>query len=115
MHACCGSENLGFLHNSLDLRNLMNEKDLKDKEYHLNMTGMYIRSLGCASQSMGIVEAGFQNMKKVSVLLDRQSPACPAADPPLEPMPNITRQAIAYALALAMLCVCYSYNESTNL
>jgi hypothetical protein len=65
-----------------DERKRLDRQGVQSLEYG----GMYVLSRVCASQSMGIVGAGFKNMKAVrhGVLLDRQFPAsaCPAVDPP---------------------------------
>jgi hypothetical protein len=44
-------------------------------------------------------------------MLQRRFPALPAADPPLQTLPFITRQTVAYALSLVMSCVCYACND----
>ncbi len=60
---------------------------------------------------MGIVAAGFINLKALDVMLRRRFPALPAADSPLETLPYFTRQTVAYALSLVMSCVCYACND----
>ena len=44
-------------------------------------------------------------------MLQRKFPALALADPPLETLPYITRQTVAYALSLVMSCVCYACND----
>ena len=78
---------------------------------HLNMASMYILFRVCSSQSMGIIGAGFKNLKALDVMLQRKFPALPLAEPPLLALPYITRQTVAYALSLVMSCVCYACNE----
>ena len=98
---------------SFDLRTLLDEENLEDKEYQLmNTVGMYILTRVCTSQSMGIIGSGFKNLKSLRTMLAKRFPALPDADTPLESMPYITRQTVAYALSLVVACVCYSYNDT---
>ncbi len=78
---------------------------------HLNMASVYILCRVCSSQSMFNVGAGFKNLKALDVMLQRKFPALPAADPPLETLPYIIHQTVAYAISLVMSCVCYACND----
>jgi hypothetical protein len=111
-HKRVDAENIGILPNSIDLDTVLMQEDLSKYPFvHLNMPGMYILYRFCSSQSMGIVGAGVKNLKALHVMLQRRFPALPAAEPPLETLPYITRQTVAYALSLVMLCVCYAFND----
>ncbi len=111
-HKRVDAENISFLHHSIDLNTLIEPEDLSNNPFvHLSMPGMYILYRDCFSQSMVIVGAGFKNLKALNAMLQRRFLALPAADPPLQTLPYITRQTVAYALSAVMSCVCYACSD----
>ena len=97
------AENLGVLPDKFDLCWLMEEDDLPSKEYvFLNGCSMYILSKLAASQSMGLIASGFKNPKEARLMLSKRFPALPDAEHPLDRLPYITPQTIAYALVLLL-------------
>jgi hypothetical protein len=113
MTLLCGAENIGYLPGVINLANIYADDDeIRNQEYvHLNMASMYILARVTSSQCMGLAGSGFKNMKASRTMLARRFPALPDADPPLEALPYITPQTVAYALSLVMSCVCYSVND----
>jgi hypothetical protein len=58
------AENIGCQTDSVDLSKLMEDDDLKHSDYtYENLTAIYILSKLAASQSMGLLESRFKNMK----------------------------------------------------
>jgi hypothetical protein len=74
----------------------------------MNVVTAYILSRLAASQSMGIIGAGFKSPKHAVAMLSKRFPAVPDADVPLGTLPYITRQTVAYALSLVVSAVSYS-------
>ena len=113
MTLLCGAENIAYLPGVINLENIYADDDeITKQEYHfLNMPAMYILARVTSSQCMGLAGSGFKNMKASRTMLARRFPALPDADPPLEALPYITTQTVAYALSLVMSCVCYSVND----
>ena len=74
----------------------------------MNVVPAYILSRLAASQSMGIIGAGFKSPKHAVAMLSKRFPPVPDADIPLESLPYITRQTVAYALSLVVSAVSYS-------
>ncbi len=106
-HKRLDAENVGFLPQSTNKENLPNEEYLSSLPFvHLKMASMYILYRVCSSQSMDIIGAGFKNLKALDAMLQRTFPALPFADPPLQTLPYITRQTVAYALSLPRHVVC---------
>jgi hypothetical protein len=113
MTLLCGAENIGYLPGVINLENIYADNDeiTKQQYVNLNMPAMYILARVTSSQCMSLVGSGFKNMKASRTMLARRFPALPDADPPLEALPYITTQTVAYALSLVMSCVCYSVND----
>ena len=113
MTLLCGAENIAYLPGVINLENIYADDDeITKQEYaFLNMPAMYILARVTSSQCMGLAGSGFKNMKASRTLLARRFPALPDADPPLEALPYITTQTVAYALSLVMSCVCYSVSD----
>ncbi len=87
-----------------------------EQEYtYLNMAAilvaMYILVSVSSSQCMGLLGSGFNNLKSARTMLARRFLALPYAHPPLDALPYITQQTVAYALSLVISCVCYSVND----
>ena len=83
-HKRLDAENIGFLPQSTIMEHLHNEEYLSSLPFvHLNMTSMYILVRVCSSQSMGIIGAGFNNLKALDVMQQKRKnvPALPFADP----------------------------------
>ena len=108
-----GAENIGFLPSVINLANIVEDPaEVTEQEYtHMNMASMYILARVATSQCMGLVGSGFKNMKASRTMMARRFTALPDADPPLDALPYITPQTLAYALSLVMSCVCYSVND----
>ena len=113
MTLLCGAENIAYLPGVINLENIYEDyEEITKQEYaFLNMPAMYILARVTSSQCMGLAGSGFKNMKASRTMLARRFPALPDADPPLEALPYITTQTVAYALSLVMSCVCYSVND----
>jgi hypothetical protein len=113
MTLLCGAENIGFLPSVINLANIVEDPaEVTEQEYtHMNMASMYILARVATSQCMGLIGSGFKNMKASRTMLARRFPALPDADPPLDALPYITPQTMAYALSLVMSCVCYSVSD----
>ncbi len=81
--------------------------------------GVHVFEYGCHvhprqrlfTQCMGLLWSSFNNLKSAQTMLARRFPALPDADPPLDALPYITQQTVAYALSLVISCVCYSVND----
>jgi hypothetical protein len=86
----------------------MTPKEISARDYrNMNVVTAYILCLA-ASQSMGIIGAGFKSPKHAVAMLSKRFPAVPDADVPLGSLPYITRQTVAYALSLVVSAVSYS-------
>jgi hypothetical protein len=98
---------------AINLANIVQDQaEVTEQEYtYLNMAAMYILARVTSSQCMGLGGSGFKNMKSSRTMLARRFPALPIADPPLDELPYITHQTVAYAFSLVMSCVCYSFND----
>jgi hypothetical protein len=105
-----GAENVGYMTSAMNLANIVEDQaEVTEQEYtYLNMAAMYVLARVSASQCLGMIGSGFKNLKSARTMLARRFPALPDADPPLDALPYITPQTVAYALSLVMLCVCYS-------
>ena len=112
MTVLCDAENIGYLPAVINLANIVvDDAEITKQDYvHFNMAAMYILARVTSSQCLGLAGSGFKNMKASRTMMARRFPALPAADPPLEALPYITPQTVAYALSLVMSCVCYSVN-----
>ena len=87
----------------------MSEEEISAKDYRaLNLVTVYVLSRLAASQSTGIIGAGFKSPKHAVAMLSKRFPPVPDADIPLESLPYITRQTVAYALSLVVSAVSYS-------
>jgi len=87
----------------------MTPKEISARDYrNMNVVTAYILSRLAASQSMGIIGAGFKSPKHAVAMLSKRFPAVPDADVPLGSLPYITRQTVAYALSLVVSAVSYS-------
>jgi hypothetical protein len=87
----------------------MTPQEISAKDYrNMNVVTAYILSRLAASQSMGIIGAGFKSPKHAVAMLSKRFPAVPDADVPLGRLPYITRQTVAYALSLVVSAVSYS-------
>ena len=87
----------------------MSPQEISAKDYrNMNVVTVYILSRLAASQSMGIIGAGFKSPKHAVAMLSKRFPAVPDADVPLGALPYITRQTVAYALSLVVSAVSYS-------
>ncbi len=88
------TENLGYLHESLDLtKTLMEVEDLTEKKYkYLNLTAVHILSILSVSQSIGSIESGFKNLKAaLPVSCDPKGfPPCLMLKPPMDGLPYAT-------------------------
>ena len=113
MTLLCGAENIGYLPRNINLAKIIEDEDkISELEFkHINMAAMYILARVTSSQCMGLAGSGFKNMKASRSMMARRFTALPHADPPLDELPYITRQTVAYALSLVMSCVCYSVND----
>ena len=89
---------------AMNLANIVEDQaEVTEQEYtYLNMAAMYILARVSASQCMGMIGSGFKNLKSARTMLARRFPALPDADPPLDALPYITPQTVAYALSLVM-------------
>ncbi len=74
----------------------------------MSVVTAYVLSRLAASQSMGIIGAGFKSPKHAVAMLSKRFPPVPDADVPLGSLPYITRQTVAYALSLVVSAVSYS-------
>ena len=74
----------------------------------MNVVTAYVLSRLAASQSMGIIGAGFKSPRHAVAMLAMRFPPVPDADVPLGSLPYITRQTVAYALSLVVSAVSYS-------
>ena len=74
----------------------------------MNVVTAYVLSRLAASQSMGIIGAGFKSPRHAVAMLAKRFPPVPDADVPLGSLPYITRQTVAYALSLVVSAVSYS-------
>jgi hypothetical protein len=84
------------------------EDEIAAKEYTLyNVFAVYILSKFAASQSMGLIGAGFKNPKAASTMMSKRFPALPDANPPLARLPYVTPQTLVYTLSLVISAVCY--------
>ena len=87
----------------------MTPQEISARDYrNMNVVTAYLLSRLAASQSMGIIGAGFKSPKHAVAMLSKRFPAVPDADVPLGPLPYITRQTVAYALSLVVSAVSYS-------
>ena len=87
----------------------MTPKEISARDYrNMNVVTAYLLSRLAASQSMGIIGAGFKSPKHAVAMLSKRFPAVPDADVPLGTLPYITRQTVAYALSLVVSAVSYS-------
>ena len=87
----------------------MTPKEISARDYrNMNVVTAYLLSRLAASQSMGIIGAGFKSPKHAVAMLSKRFPAVPDADVPLGSLPYITRQTVAYALSLVVSAVSYS-------
>jgi hypothetical protein len=87
----------------------MTPQEISAKDYrNMNVVTAYLLSRLAASQSMGIIGAGFKSPKHAVAMLSKRFPAVPDADVPLGSLPYITRQTVAYALSLVVSAVSYS-------
>ena len=105
------AETLGQIPRDLDLRELMDMsiQEISAKDYHaMNVVTAYVLSRLAASQSMGIIGAGFKSPRHAVAMLAKRFPPVPDADVPLGSLPYITRQTVAYALSLVVSAVSYS-------
>lgn len=108
------SENLGQFTDDIDLCELMNYSadEISAKEYRtFNVPAIYLLSVLGASQSMGLIGAGFKNPKACMTMMAKRFPALPETDPPLAKLPYVTPQTLAYALSLVVTAVCYSSTD----
>jgi hypothetical protein len=87
----------------------MTPQEISARDYrNMNVVTAYLLSRLAASQSMGIIGAGFKSPKHAVAMLSKRFPAVPDADVPLGSLPYITRQTVAYALSLVVSAVSYS-------
>jgi hypothetical protein len=87
----------------------MTPQEISARDYrNMNVVTAYLLSRLAASQSMGIIGAGFKSPKHAVAMLSKRFPAVPDADVPLGALPYITRQTVAYALSLVVSAVSYS-------
>ena len=87
----------------------MSIQEISAKDYHaMNVVTAYVLSRLAASQSMGIIGAGFKSPRHAVAMLAKRFPPVPDADVPLGSLPYITRQTVAYALSLVVSTVSYS-------
>ena len=89
------AETLGQIPRDLDLRELMDMsiQEISAKDYHaMNVVTAYVLSRLAASQSMGIIGAGFKSPKHAVAMLSKRFPPVPDADVPLGSLPYITRR-----------------------
>jgi hypothetical protein len=87
----------------------MTPQEISARDYrNMNVVTAYLLSRLAASQSMGIIGAGFKSPKHAVAMLSKRFPAVPDADVPLGTLPYITRQTVAYALSLVVSAVSYS-------
>ena len=87
----------------------MTPQEISARDYrNMNVVTAYLLSRLAASQSMGIIGVGFKSPKHAVAMLSKRFPAVPDADVPLESLPYITRQTVAYALSLVVSAVSYS-------
>ena len=112
------AETLGQITRDLDLRELMDMsvQEITAKDYHaMNVVTAYVLSRLAASQSMGLIGAGFKNPKAAVTMMTKRFPALPRGlddiGSPLPSLPYITPQTLAYALSLVLLAVCYSSTD----
>ena len=80
----------------------------------MNLFAVFVLAKLAGSQSMGLLAAGFKNMKAARTLLTKKFPALPDAETPLERISYITRQTVAYALSLVASSVCYHASDVMN-
>jgi hypothetical protein len=108
-----GAENVGYMTSAMNLANIVEDQaEVTEQEYtYLNMAAMYVLARVSASQCLGMIGSGFKNLKSARTMLARRFPALPDADPPLDALPYITPQTVAYALSIVMSCVCYSVTD----
>jgi hypothetical protein len=87
----------------------MTPQEISARDYrNMNVVTAYLLSRLAASQSMGIIGAGFKSPKHAVAMLSKRFPTVPDADVPLGSLPYITRQTVAYALSLVVSAVSYS-------
>ena len=87
----------------------MTPQEISARDYrNMNVVTAYLLSRLAASQSMGIIGAGFKSPKHAVAMLSKRFPAVPDADVLLGSLPYITRQTVAYALSLVVSAVSYS-------
>ncbi len=89
---------------AINLANIVEDqaKVTKQEYMYLNMAAMYILARVSSSQCMDMLRSCFKNLKSALTVLARRFLALPYADPPLDALPYITQQTVAYALSLVM-------------
>ncbi len=71
---------------------------------YLNLIAAYMLHSLAQSQSMGKVNAGFENAKSITKMLNQ---TFPALDEDEAPLPLVTRETFAYAMTLGTWSVCF--------
>ena len=109
---------MGQLTHDFDLRDLLRYSAAIIAPKRLvtyNVFAVYILSHLAASQSMGLIGAGFKNPKAAVTMMSKRFPALPRGlddiGSPLPRLPYVTPQTLAYALSLVLSAVCYSSTD----
>ena len=109
---------MGQLTHDFDLRDLLRYTAASIAPKRLetyNVFAVYILSHLAASQSMGLIGAGFKNPKAAVTMMSKRFPALSRdlddIGAPLPRLPYVTPQTLAYALSLVLSAVCYSSTD----